>query len=164
MRPIIVSEVARGYISLIAFTGELDALDQVVIEGGCLVSAVEMSRGKAVREAEKRLKGDLLTAAQHFRTALRLGPRMTRAHVNYGRLLERQGELDRAIRAWQTALQLDVEYDDAYYYLARAYRRRGEREREVSALEAFLALTPTGERADEVRERLRQLQSREAPE
>jgi purine catabolism regulator len=62
LRPIIVSEVARGYISLIAFTGELDALDQVVTEQGCLVSAVEMSRDKAVREAEKRLKGDLLAA------------------------------------------------------------------------------------------------------
>ncbi len=62
IRPIIVSEVARGYISLIAFTGELDALDQVVTEQGCLVSAVEMSRDKAVREAEKRLKGDLLAA------------------------------------------------------------------------------------------------------
>jgi purine catabolism regulator len=47
---------------LIAFSGELDSLDQVVIEQGCLVSAVEMSRDKAVREAEKRLKGDLLTA------------------------------------------------------------------------------------------------------
>jgi purine catabolism regulator len=62
MRPIIVSDVARGYISLVASTGELDALDQVVIEQGCLVSAFEMARDKAVREAEKRLKGDLLTA------------------------------------------------------------------------------------------------------
>lgn len=57
-----VSEVARGYISMIGMEGELDALDQLVIEQGALVCAVEMARLKSVREAEKRLKGDLLTA------------------------------------------------------------------------------------------------------
>lgn len=62
MRPIIVNQVARGYLSLVAFSDELDALDQVVTEQGCLVIALEMSRDKAIREAEKRLKGDLLTA------------------------------------------------------------------------------------------------------
>ena len=70
-RPIIVNEIARGYISLISFIGELDVLDQSVIEQGCLVAAIEMSRDKAVREAEKRLKGDLLTALLHENLAPR---------------------------------------------------------------------------------------------
>jgi purine catabolism regulator len=60
--PITVGEVARGYLSLVGMAGEMDELDQLVAEQGVLVSAVEMARNKAIREAEKRLKGDLLTA------------------------------------------------------------------------------------------------------
>lgn len=60
--PIIVAEVARGYLSLVGTGDQLDALDHLVLEQGALVCAIEMSRLKAVREAEKRLKGDLLTA------------------------------------------------------------------------------------------------------
>jgi purine catabolism regulator len=59
--PITVGEVARGYLSLIGVAGELDALDHLVAEQGARVCAVEMSRVKAIREAEKRIKGDLLT-------------------------------------------------------------------------------------------------------
>jgi purine catabolism regulator len=60
--PISVAEVARGYLSLVGVGDELDALDHLVLEQGALVCAIEMSRLKAVREAEKRIKGDLLTA------------------------------------------------------------------------------------------------------
>jgi len=58
---ITVGEVARGYLSLIGVAGELDLLDHLVAEQGARVCAVEMSRAKAIREAEKRIKGDLLT-------------------------------------------------------------------------------------------------------
>jgi len=60
--PITVRGVARGYLSLVGLTGELDDLDHIVAEQGGMVCAVEMARSKAIREAEKRLKGDLLTA------------------------------------------------------------------------------------------------------
>lgn len=60
--PISVSGVARGYLSLVEIGGQLDDLDHLVVEQGALVCAIEMARVKAVREAEKRLKGDLLTA------------------------------------------------------------------------------------------------------
>lgn len=60
--PITVAEVARGYLSLVALQGELDALDHLVAQHGGVVCAIEMARHKAVREAEKRLRGDLLTA------------------------------------------------------------------------------------------------------
>jgi len=60
--PITVGEVARGYLSLVGLSSGLDALDQLVAEQGASVCAVEMARSKAIREAEKRLKGDLLTA------------------------------------------------------------------------------------------------------
>ncbi len=60
--PISVGGVARGYLSLVDLVGTLDSLDYLVVEQGALVCAVEMARAKAVREAEKRLKGSLLTA------------------------------------------------------------------------------------------------------
>ena len=60
--PITVGGVARGYLSLVDISQSLDDLDQLVAEQGSLVCAIEMARVKAVREAEKRLKGDLLTA------------------------------------------------------------------------------------------------------
>jgi len=60
--PIIVGGIARGYLSVIGPSGSLSILDSLVAEQGALVCAVEMARTKAVREAEKRLKGDLLTA------------------------------------------------------------------------------------------------------
>jgi purine catabolism regulator len=60
--PISVSGVARGYLSLIDIDQRLDNLDHLIAEQGALVYAIEMARAKAVREAEKRLKGDLLTA------------------------------------------------------------------------------------------------------
>jgi len=60
--PIVVGGVARGYLSLVGLEGEFDALDNLVIEQGALVCGIDMARTKAVREAEKRLKGDLLSA------------------------------------------------------------------------------------------------------
>ncbi|MBN2500655.1 MAG: helix-turn-helix domain-containing protein [Anaerolineales bacterium] len=60
--PIIVGGVARGYLSVVGMEGTLDNLDQVVAIEGALISAVVMSRAKAIRETEKRLQSDLLTA------------------------------------------------------------------------------------------------------
>jgi hypothetical protein len=59
--PITVGELARGYLSLVGIAGKLDVLDYLVLEQGSLVCAAEMARSKAIRETEKRLKGDLLT-------------------------------------------------------------------------------------------------------
>ncbi len=60
--PIVVGDRARGYLSLVGVANDLDALDRLVVHQGMLVCAVEMARAKAVRETEKRLKGDLLAA------------------------------------------------------------------------------------------------------
>jgi len=60
--PINVSGKARGYLSIIGLERELDSLDHILIEQGAEVCAMEMSRSKSVREAEKKLKGDWLMA------------------------------------------------------------------------------------------------------
>lgn len=86
---ITVGEVARGYLSLVSLAGEMDALDHVVAEQGALVCAVEMARTKAVRETEKRLKGNLLSALLQENLSPRdarlwpqaMGLDLTQAHV-----------------------------------------------------------------------------------
>jgi purine catabolism regulator len=88
--PITVGEMARGYLSLVGVNGELDELDHLVTEQGSLVCAIEMARNKAVREAEKRLKGDLLTALLQDNLSPRdarlwlqaMGLDLTQAHVS----------------------------------------------------------------------------------
>jgi purine catabolism regulator len=87
--PVIVTEVARGYLSLIGVAGEIDALDYLVAEQGVRACALEMSRAKAIREAEKRLKGDLLTVLLQEKLSLRdsqlwadaVGLDLAKAHV-----------------------------------------------------------------------------------
>ena len=60
--PINVRGVLRGYFSVVKIEDEFDDLDQLVAEQGPFICAAEMSRTKAVRETEKKLHGDLLTA------------------------------------------------------------------------------------------------------
>lgn len=60
--PITVGSVVRGYLSLVGTEAGFDPVAAMVSEQGAVVCAIEMARKKAVREAEKRLKGDLLTA------------------------------------------------------------------------------------------------------
>ncbi len=60
--PIIVGNVARGYLSVIGMEGTLDTLDTLVAEEGSRTCAIIMSRTKAVRETEKKLQSDLLSA------------------------------------------------------------------------------------------------------
>jgi purine catabolism regulator len=69
--PIVVGDVARGYLSIIALEGELDGTDRQAAEQGALVCAIEMAHAKAVRETEKRLHGDLLSALLHQTLAAR---------------------------------------------------------------------------------------------
>lgn len=84
-----VGEVARGYLSLIGMEGDLDDLDHLVANQGALACAVQMSRSKAVRETEKRLQGDLLTALLKEELSPRdarlwvqaMGLDLTQAHV-----------------------------------------------------------------------------------
>lgn len=60
--PIVARGMARGYLSIVGDAGELDTLDQLVIEHGAAACALEMAKAKAVSEAEKRARGDLVDA------------------------------------------------------------------------------------------------------
>jgi purine catabolism regulator len=60
--PIVVKSMARGYLSIVGAAGELDALDQLVVENGSAACALEMAKVKAVSDAEKRAHGDFVDA------------------------------------------------------------------------------------------------------
>jgi purine catabolism regulator len=60
--PIVAKGMARGYLSVIGSTGDLDALDQIVVEYGAAACALEMAKAKAVSDAEKRAHGDFMDA------------------------------------------------------------------------------------------------------
>lgn len=60
--PIVAKGMARGFLSIIGRAGELDALDQLMVEHGAAACALEMAKAKAVSEAEKRAHGDFVDA------------------------------------------------------------------------------------------------------
>ena len=60
--PIVAKGMARGYLSIVGGAGELDALDQLVVEHGAAACALEMAKAKAVSDTEKRARGDFLDA------------------------------------------------------------------------------------------------------
>jgi len=60
--PIVAQGIARGYLSIIGADGDLDALDQLVVEYGAAACALEMAKAKAVSDAEKRAHGDFIDA------------------------------------------------------------------------------------------------------
>jgi PucR family transcriptional regulator, purine catabolism regulatory protein len=60
--PIIAGDRARGYLSVIGATDELDLLDTLAVEHGAAACALEMAKAKAVSEAKKSLRGDFLEA------------------------------------------------------------------------------------------------------
>jgi purine catabolism regulator len=60
--PIVAQGMARGYLSVVGSTGDLDALDQLVVEYGAAACALEMAKAKAVSDAEKRAHGDFIDA------------------------------------------------------------------------------------------------------
>ncbi len=60
--PIVVKNVARGYLSFIGVAEELDELDMLVVEQGAEVCALEMAKAKAVSTVAKQLRGEFVDA------------------------------------------------------------------------------------------------------
>lgn len=58
--PIISGDRARGYLSIIGLTSEIDLLDAVSVEQGAAACALEMAKAKAISEAKKALRGNFL--------------------------------------------------------------------------------------------------------
>ncbi len=63
--PIIVGQVARGYLSIINLRDSLDSIDRITAEEGARFCAIKMSHTKSIRETEKKLQSNLLNALLH---------------------------------------------------------------------------------------------------
>ena len=60
--PIVVKDIARGYLSLVGVAEELDELDDLVAEQGAETCALEMAKAKAVNEVTKQMRGEFVDA------------------------------------------------------------------------------------------------------
>lgn len=60
--PIVVREIAVGYLALLARVDDFDDEDHIVVTRGSLVCALELAKQEAVTEAERRLRGDFFDA------------------------------------------------------------------------------------------------------
>lgn len=58
--PVIAAGVGRGFVSLVGKEKDFTTSDVAIIEYGAMMCALEMLKAKAVSEAEKRLRGDVL--------------------------------------------------------------------------------------------------------
>src|SRR5258708_663543 len=58
--PIVNREVGRGYLSFIAPASAFEEIDNLVLDHGAVVCALEMARAKAISEIEKKSRGDFL--------------------------------------------------------------------------------------------------------
>ncbi len=62
IEPITVKGVARGFLSMIANPSAFTSLDVLLVEKSAAAFALEMAKAKAVREMEKRVRGDFVDA------------------------------------------------------------------------------------------------------
>lgn len=87
--PIISGDRARGYLSIIGLTPEIDLLDAISVEQGAAACALEMAKAKAISEAKKALRGNFLEgllagtlpAGEIERLSTRLDHNTTKPHA-----------------------------------------------------------------------------------
>lgn len=87
--PIITQHIGRGFLTFIGDESQINELDALILDHGAVVCALEMARAKAVSEAHKKLRGDLIDAilsgtvseAEAVSEGDRFGHEMSPAHV-----------------------------------------------------------------------------------
>jgi tetratricopeptide (TPR) repeat protein len=91
--------------------------------------------------------GDARAALAELEAAVRVDPRLARAHFMMGSLLERSGRDQEAIDRYTAAVAYDPTFRDAQLSLADALRRIGRLDASLSAYERVLELVPASEEA-----------------
>ena len=77
----------------------------------------------------ERIDDDL--ASGFYRKALKLDPKHADAHVNLGRLLQLEGDLERARQHYGFALAVDIDHQIARYNLGTLYDKAGQLEQAI---------------------------------
>ncbi|MFQ5578959.1 MAG: tetratricopeptide repeat protein, partial [Anaerolineae bacterium] len=94
--------------------------------------------------------------------ALRDAPPYLAGHIYTvkGNIYRASGQINAAINNYETAVKINPRNAGAHYGLALGYEKRGQRVQAIAEWEAFLRLSPTGERAQTAREHLDTLRRR----
>jgi tetratricopeptide (TPR) repeat protein len=87
-------------------------------------------------------RDELLEAAEHFHAALRQNPKLARAHLGLGRLLDARGKPLLAILHYQTATALDPNDAEAFARLGDAYMTQGKAKPALAAYDRALRADP----------------------
>jgi tetratricopeptide (TPR) repeat protein len=104
---------------------------------------------------ESRAAGNLAEIESLLQKAVRLDPKLDRAHLQLGILYAEQGDLPKAIAAYQRAAEANPELEDAHFRLARAYERTGEKLKAQQELKAYEDLSK--KKTEEVEQQRRQI-------
>jgi tetratricopeptide (TPR) repeat protein len=100
--------------------------------------------------------GHLSDARNCFLTAVQIDPLNGISRYNLGCTLEELGELDEAIDHLRHAARAMPAHADVHFNLALAYEKRGERRAAHEQWALCLRYAPSGQWADQARERLQQ--------
>jgi Flp pilus assembly protein TadD len=93
---------------------------------------------------------DKATAAQIeslLNNAVRLDPKLARAHLQLGILYSDERNHTRAISEFQQAAQIDPQMEEAHYRLALAYRQNGDAEKAKEELQIYEQLAKKSDEA-----------------
>lgn len=87
-----------------------------------------------------RREGDIITAIQEFKAAVRLKPDYVQAHNNLGASYYLLGQLEAAIQEFMTVIRLNPDYSKAHYNLGKAYEKMGLKDAARTEFERDLKL------------------------
>jgi tetratricopeptide (TPR) repeat protein len=85
---------------------------------------------------------DLAGGLAQFTEAIRLAPRLAKAHYNLGRFYFYTGKYEEARQELETACEIQPDYPDALYSLALTARQLNNPPRATELLQKVVALTP----------------------
>lgn len=91
-----------------------------------------------VLDAESRTE----EAMQHYLEAIRLAPRLARAHLNHGNSLLAKGDVKSALEAYEKAIKHKPDYSSAYYNIGNVLLGSGQFDNGVIYLRRALEIEP----------------------
>jgi len=103
----------------------------------------QSSSNKLVQEGIARFKqGDLPSALEQFRAAVKANPKNAVAHDYAGIVLGESGKLEDAISEFQQSARLDPTFPEPHLHLGLAHARTGKTAAAISEYQAALLLNP----------------------
>lgn len=112
------------------------------LEASVRLDANIPERLNTLAQAYEAVGRDPVRIARLYRRALTIQSALTDIRINYGRFLEKQGQLDDAIAQYQQAIAEQPWLPTAHYNLGTAFLQKGDAEAAEASLREALALNP----------------------